>query len=69
MDKERIKFSIVLPCYNEEQNISLILEKFDRVINREDIEVIFVENGSTDQSEDVFKSLLPKYSFARVIKI
>lgn len=64
-----MKLSIVIPCYNEEKNIPLILEKFDIVIKRDDIEVILVNNGSTDNSEKVFGQLLPQYKFAKVLNI
>lgn len=60
-----MKLSIVVPCYNEEQNIPLILERFNSVINRDDIEVILVNNGSKDNSQNVIDELLPKYKFAR----
>jgi len=64
-----MKLSIVVPCYNEEKNISLILEKFNKVIKTEGIEVVLVNNGSTDNSEQVFNKLIPKYSFARVVEL
>lgn len=60
-----MKLSIVVPCYNEEQNITLILERFGELIQRDDIEVILVNNGSTDNSAQVLAELLPKYSFAK----
>lgn len=60
-----MKLSIVVPCYNEEQNIPLILERFGELIQRDDIEVILVNNGSTDNSAQVLAELLPKYSFAK----
>lgn len=63
-----MKYSIVIPCYNEEKNIPLILEKFSRVIQR-DVEIILVDNGSTDGSSEVLKVLVPQYSFARTIKV
>ena len=62
-------FSIIIPLYNEEKNIPLILEKFNNCIITEDIELILVNNGSSDNSENVLKKLLPKYSFARTVKI
>lgn len=65
----KIKLSIVIPCYNEEKNIPLILERFNDVIKREDIEVILVDNGSTDNSNSVFAELLPKYPFSKVIRV
>ena len=64
-----MKLSIVVPCYNEAKNISLILERFDQVIDRPDVEVVLVNNGSKDNSEDVFAELIPKYAFARVVKV
>ena len=64
-----MKLSIVVPCYNEEQNIPLILERFGEVITREDIEVILVDNGSTDDSALVLAELLPKYPFAKTTRV
>lgn len=59
-----MKLSIVVPCYNEAENIPLILEKFNSVIKRDDIEVILVNNGSKDNSSDVIANLIGKYKFA-----
>jgi len=64
-----MKLSIVVPCYNESKNIPLILEKFAGVIRRDDIEVILVNNGSTDNSQIILNELLPKYPFARLLKV
>jgi glycosyltransferase involved in cell wall biosynthesis len=64
-----MKLSIVVPCYNEAKNIPLILQKFDEVVRRPDVEVILVNNGSTDNSEHVLNELLPNYEFARSILV
>lgn len=64
-----IKLSVVIPCYNESENIPLILERFNQVILRDDIEIILVDNGSVDDSEKVLNELLPKYSFAKKVKV
>ena len=64
-----MKLSIVVPCYNEEQNIPLILNRFGEIIEREDIEVILVDNGSTDDSALVLAELLPQYAFARTVRV
>ncbi|MBL0686996.1 MAG: glycosyltransferase [Sulfurospirillum sp.] len=64
-----MKLSIIVPCYNEEKNIPLILEKFNAVINRDDIEVLLVNNGSTDNSKEMMDNLVPQYSFARVVLV
>lgn len=64
-----MKLSIIVPCYNEEKNIPLILEKFNEVIKTDDVEVVLVDNGSTDNSEKVFNRLIPSYTFAKVVKV
>jgi len=61
-------YSIVVPCYNEGQNIPLILKGFSFVIDRDDIEIILVDNNSTDDSADVLARLIPNYSFAKTCK-
>ena len=64
-----MKFSIIIPCYNESKNIPLILEKFSKIINRPDIEVLIVNNGSKDNSEKVLNELIPKHNFSKSITI
>ena len=64
-----MKLSIIVPCYNEEKNIPLILEKFHKVIDRDDIEVLLVNNGSTDNSKDIINQLLPSLPFVRVVTV
>ncbi len=64
-----MKLSIVIPCYNESKNIPLIFSRFSEVIKRNDIEVIFVDNGSSDDSDAVLKQLLPNYRFAKSVKV
>lgn len=64
-----MKLSIIVPCYNEAKNIPLILEKFASVIKRQDIEVLLVNNGSTDNSQEILNKLVSNYSFARVIEV
>jgi glycosyltransferase involved in cell wall biosynthesis len=59
----------VVPCYNEADNIPLILQRFSEVIKRTDIEVILVDNGSTDDSPNILANLVPEYVFAKTIRI
>lgn len=63
------KLSVVIPCYNEAKNIPLILERFQSVSTRPDVELLILDNGSTDESENVIATLLPKYSFARTMRV
>ena len=64
-----MKLSVVVPCYNEAENIPLILKRFSQVIKRDDIEVCLVDNGSTDNSAEIISELLPRYPFARTIRV
>jgi polyisoprenyl-phosphate glycosyltransferase len=60
--------TIVIPCYNESKNIPIILEGFASVIDRDDIEVILVDNNSTDDTASVIAEYIPSYAFAKAIK-
>ncbi|MFA5995917.1 MAG: glycosyltransferase family 2 protein [Patescibacteria group bacterium] len=63
--------SIIVPCYNEAKNIPLILKKFAAIIVQQPIEVILVNNGSTDASASIFAEELKnhQYNFARVVTV
>lgn len=48
-------YSLVIPCYNEAGNLPALIERCREVISRrEDLEIILVDNGSTDTSPSVF---------------
>jgi glycosyltransferase involved in cell wall biosynthesis len=64
-----MKLSISVPCYNEEKNIPMILDRFHQVIKRSDVEVIFVNNGSTDNSQEVLEKIVARFSFAKLAQV
>tara|TARA_B100001250_G_scaffold374783_1_gene361843 strand:- start:3083 stop:3790 length:708 start_codon:yes stop_codon:yes gene_type:complete len=66
---QKIKLSIIIPCYNEVKNIPIIINKFNTIINRDDIELILVDNGSTDSTNELLKKIIHKYSFLRTVTI
>ena len=68
------KISVIVPCYNEEdvlplffQEVSHTLEEIENV----DYEILFINDGSHDHSEDILKVIASKdkhcfyYSFSR----
>lgn len=66
------RLSIVLPCYNEAETLPSLFARFAEVIgNRDDLEVVFVNNGSKDASAAVFARELaaPNRAFARVVEV
>ncbi len=62
-------FSLVIPCYNEAANLPVLLERCKGLAVRPDVEVILVDNGSTDSTAEVLRNLLPKYPWCRSIRI
>lgn len=64
-----IKLSVVIPCFNEAENIPLILKRFQAVGPRDDLELLLLDNGSTDDTARVLSELLPEYSFARTSRV
>jgi glycosyltransferase involved in cell wall biosynthesis len=71
MSSPRPAFSIVLPCYNEAENIGLLLERYREVWRDLPTELILVDNGSTDSTPEVLDRELsnPEYAFARTVRV
>lgn len=63
------QLSIVLPCYNESRGIEAILNRFAEVGRGQDFELILVDNGSKDDTQATFARLLPRFPFARSVKV
>ena len=64
-----INLSLVIPCYNEAENLPYLLERISDKFNRGGVEVILVDNGSTDDTQNILKNLLPLYPFIRSIHV
>ncbi len=67
--KPRIRVSIVIPAYDEEDNIKPLLEQFDEVIRRsgKDWEVVLVNDGSTDKTAERARDASFKYRWLKVV--
>ena len=64
-----MKLSIIVPCYNEAKNIPLLLDLYADSISDDDLEVVLVNNGSTDETAEVLQKIAPKYSFLKVVNV
>ena len=64
-----MKLSIILICYNEALSLKKIVDKSLNIIAN-DVEIIFVDNGSTDNTYEILSQMrLPKnFKIVRVIK-
>ena len=65
-----MQISLVIPLLNEEESLPELQAWIDRVMqaNQFTYETLFVDDGSTDNSWEVIKSLQEKYSSVRGIK-
>jgi glycosyltransferase involved in cell wall biosynthesis len=54
-----VKLSIVIPIFNEEENLPLIYEELKAVLDgmKVDYEILFIDDGSTDTSLDILKDI------------
>ncbi len=64
-----MKFSLIIPCYNESQNLPLLAERCQTIIQNSKIEVIIVDNGSTDDSPEVISNLLLEYPDLKAVRV
>lgn len=65
-----LTLSIVIPCYNEAGNVPLILDRFEACIgNKENIEVICVDNGSTDTTGAQLTAEISKRGTRSIFKV
>lgn len=51
---ENLKVSVIIPVYNEKKNIKVLLEE---VLKQDVYEIIIVDDGSTDGTVEILKSL------------
>ena len=65
-----MKFSIIIPCYNELANLEILINYILPLVNNYDLECILVENGSTDKSREYFKNNIDgKYNNIKVVYV
>lgn len=62
-----MKLSIVVPCFNEEENIIIFYEELMQQINTQSYELIFVNDGSKDNTLNNIKKLAKKDSNIKYI--
>ena len=64
------KLSLIIPCYNESKNLPTLLDKCNELFSLEkDIEIILVDNGSTDETSKVLDDITTDMSFITRVKV
>ena len=64
-----MRLSLVIPCYNEAANLPLLLSRCVEVAKSGEVEVILVDNGSTDDTPRLLTELLPQYPGCRSVRV
>ena len=64
MNNKKRKISILIPCYNEEENVVAIYEavksELELNLSKYDYEILFIENKSTDKTRFLLESICNK---------
>lgn len=68
-DLEAIQISVVIPVFNEEENVGPLMQELDTVLTEvgQPFEVICVDDASTDGSLTTLKELRGRYPWLRII--
>ena len=53
-----IQLSLIIPCFNEAKNLPLLIARIRETFDRADVEVILVDNGSTDNTPAILTEQL-----------
>ena len=64
------KISIVIPVYNEEENVPILYERLKEVLDSlpYDYEIVFVNDGSTDRTGEILEEIAQKDKKVKVIE-
>lgn len=65
-----VKYSVIIPCYNEYENLPLFLVSFHQyAAKRNDIELLVVNNGSTDKTASLQQYFVHEYPYLKWLHI
>jgi dolichol-phosphate mannosyltransferase len=64
-----VDISVVVPVFNEEENLPLLIPRIAEVLNPlgKTYEMIFVDDGSTDRSRSLLKGMVAQYPQIRIL--
>ena len=62
---DNIEFSLIIPCFNEQDSINTVIEMLNRNFrDRTNFEIIIVNDGSTDNTSSLINEKKSKKLFA-----
>ncbi|MDA8691943.1 glycosyltransferase family 2 protein [Candidatus Pseudothioglobus singularis] len=64
------RLSLIIPCYNESKSIPLLIDRLNIINSSEkNLEIVLVNNGSTDDSLDILKSLTHNLNYITLVNV
>lgn len=64
-----MRYSIIIPCYNESKNINNLLLNIDKISSKYDIEFILVNNGSDDNTEEKLRNSIKDNKKIKYVRV
>tara|TARA_Y100000589_G_scaffold328280_1_gene372041 strand:+ start:2161 stop:2856 length:696 start_codon:yes stop_codon:yes gene_type:complete len=64
-----LDISLVIPCFNEAKNLPFLYKKLLKLLDNKKIEIIIVDNGSSDDTYSLLKSYQVDNKNLKVLKI
>ena len=65
----RQKLSVIVPCYNEEKTLRIIVEKIlEADVLGLDLEVLIIDDGSRDRSLEISKKLIREHDNVKLFQ-
>lgn len=64
-----MRLSLIIPCYNEADNLPVLIERCAMLTEKADAEVVLVDNGSTDATPRLLAQLLPAHPAIRSVRV
>ena len=64
-----MKLSLVIPCFNEVKNIPILIDRIYKVFNADMHEIILVDNGSSDGTQEKIKDLIINSKLIKFVRV
>ncbi len=65
-----IDLSLIIPCYNEEKNVPLIVDRVKTTLPKGmKMELILVDNGSRDNTNKLIRAYARRYAFVKLVEV
>lgn len=66
-----MELSVVIPVYNEEESLEILFNELDSVLVylKKSYEIIFVDDGSTDKTLNILKSINEKDKNVKIVRL